>query len=408
MTLPATHSSLPYALVRDFAYPPVDPMHYGTPPDPPSGATTPASEWTPTRRLSDPSEGFGWPAPSWNTESPSGSEALPSTSFGESTGSSKSNKHRKSRSYASISDWERGRRRESGSAARRSRTSGDASGNDMFHFGSSASSQTLDPAGSGSLRHSRTGGSSRRDSHFAGAATLPNRSFHSNSAPQPRSRLTGSGQGTDEEDPIPLDTEASTHAHSPQRASMGPEDELFAGESLALYAFEPENANELRLKEGQIILVSYRHGQGWLVAEDPRTGEQGLVPEEYVRLVREIEGWDVERGDFIDVDGEGEGDTEMDDADEADDGTETLPADDEMGGQDTEDSRLDHTPSEGDTRYEQDTEPFPDLADPPSQADQVRLTASPPAMDERIGVAQQVKVKAAGGEMRQDSAHADR
>ncbi|KAF2859013.1 hypothetical protein K470DRAFT_203213, partial [Piedraia hortae CBS 480.64] len=55
--------------------------------------------------------------------------------------------------------------------------------------------------------------------------------------------------------------------------------------SLALYAFEPENPNELRLTEGQIILVSYRHGQGWLVAEDPKTGEQGLVPEAYVRLL---------------------------------------------------------------------------------------------------------------------------
>lgn len=86
---------------------------------------------------------------------------------------------------------------------------------------------------------------------------------------------------------------------------MGPDDELFAGESLALYAFEPLNPNELRLHEGQIILVSYRHGQGWLVAEDPVTGEQGLVPEEYVRLVREIEGWDAERGAFIEEDNEG-------------------------------------------------------------------------------------------------------
>jgi hypothetical protein len=39
-----------------------------------------------------------------------------------------------------------------------------------------------------------------------------------------------------------------------------------------------------------VILVSYRHGQGWLVAEDPRTGESGLVPEDFVRLLRDIEG----------------------------------------------------------------------------------------------------------------------
>ena len=121
---------------------------------------------------------------------------------------------------------------------------------------------------------------------------------------------------------IPLDSENSTHAQSPQRASMGPDDELFAGESLALYAFEPLNPNELRLHEGQIILVSYRHGQGWLVAEDPATGEQGLVPEEYVRLVREIEAWDAERGAFIDEDG-----AELDESEElVDESTQSAMA----------------------------------------------------------------------------------
>jgi hypothetical protein len=67
-------------------------------------------------------------------------------------------------------------------------------------------------------------------------------------------------------------------------------DEEMHGKAVALFDFESEHQNELALKEGQIILVSYRHGQGWLVAEDPRTGESGLVPEEFVRLVRDIEG----------------------------------------------------------------------------------------------------------------------
>jgi SH3 domain len=67
-------------------------------------------------------------------------------------------------------------------------------------------------------------------------------------------------------------------------------DEEMHGKALALFDFQSEHENELALKEGQVILVSYRHGQGWLVAEDPRTGESGLVPEEFVRLVRDIEG----------------------------------------------------------------------------------------------------------------------
>jgi hypothetical protein len=72
--------------------------------------------------------------------------------------------------------------------------------------------------------------------------------------------------------------------------SIGSPDEEMHGKAVALFDFTREHENELPLKEGQVILVSYRHGQGWLVAEDPRTGESGLVPEEFVRLVRDIEG----------------------------------------------------------------------------------------------------------------------
>ncbi|KKY20374.1 putative sh3 domain-containing protein [Phaeomoniella chlamydospora] len=67
-------------------------------------------------------------------------------------------------------------------------------------------------------------------------------------------------------------------------------DEEMHGKAVALFDFASEHENELPLKEGQVILVSYRHGQGWLVAEDPKTGESGLVPEEFVRLLRDIEG----------------------------------------------------------------------------------------------------------------------
>ena len=48
-------SGLPYAQVRDFAYPVTDPAHYGAPAG--SGVSTPASE---SRRQSDPA------LPSWN------------------------------------------------------------------------------------------------------------------------------------------------------------------------------------------------------------------------------------------------------------------------------------------------------------------------------------------------------
>lgn len=62
------------------------------------------------------------------------------------------------------------------------------------------------------------------------------------------------------------------------------------GKAVALFDFEQENENELPLIEGQVIWVSYRQCQGWLVAQDPSTHEIGLVPEEYVRLLRDIQG----------------------------------------------------------------------------------------------------------------------
>lgn len=66
--------------------------------------------------------------------------------------------------------------------------------------------------------------------------------------------------------------------------SVASADEIH-GRAVALFDFVPENDNEAPLAVGQVVWVSYRHGQGWLVAEDPATGETGLVPEEYVRML---------------------------------------------------------------------------------------------------------------------------
>jgi hypothetical protein len=85
------------------------------------------------------------------------------------------------------------------------------------------------------------------------------------------------------------EVDESRYSRDYQFTITSPDEEMH-GKAVALFDFERENENELPLVEGQIIWVSYRHGQGWLVAEDPRTHESGLVPEEYVRLLRDIEG----------------------------------------------------------------------------------------------------------------------
>lgn len=72
--------------------------------------------------------------------------------------------------------------------------------------------------------------------------------------------------------------------------AVGCPDEEMHGRAVALFDFTREHENELPLCEGQVVYVSYRQSHGWLVAEDPKTGESGLVPEEFVRLLRDIEG----------------------------------------------------------------------------------------------------------------------
>lgn len=53
--------------------------------------------------------------------------------------------------------------------------------------------------------------------------------------------------------------------------------------AVALFDFTPENGNEVPLVAGQVVYITYRNGEGWLVAEDDNGS--GLVPEEYVELL---------------------------------------------------------------------------------------------------------------------------
>ncbi len=101
----------------------------------------------------------------------------------------------------------------------------------------------------------------------------------------------GSGSDGSGSSPPPgvREDDQSRYSRDYQFTITSPDEEMH-GKAVALFDFERENENELPLVEGQIIWVSYRHGQGWLVAEDPKTQESGLVPEEYVRLLRDIEG----------------------------------------------------------------------------------------------------------------------
>ncbi|KAI1326918.1 hypothetical protein F5Y16DRAFT_216194 [Xylariaceae sp. FL0255] len=294
---PIFHSSLPYTLVRDFAYATGTPMHYGPPPEPsrpPSGMITPSSE---SRRMSDPTASWennaGW---GWNTDGGfgKGGELAP-IHFGDGPPYSEdedlhspvvSSRHRKHKS-----------------------TSGAIGGKPRGSDPSLMGNTHYDPE-RGYYAGTSSGGGERYYVSQGGEANGPGGEFVTYPPDQARHPATAyqrmnqqPRQYTENDGGYRSESDASSNASSPgfnaydesrysrdyQFTITSPDEEMH-GKAVALFDFARENENELPLVEGQIIWVSYRHGQGWLVAEDPKTQESGLVPEEYVRLLRHIEG----------------------------------------------------------------------------------------------------------------------
>jgi SH3 domain len=309
---PLFHSSLPYALVRDFAYAPIHPLHYGPLPVP-SRASTPASEAG--RRLSDPQTG-AWEATrnstSWsNTSSSSsnnnasaeiyGNQQLPAVSFGDGGPPYSEDEDLHSpiitaryRKHKSVHTF----------GGDRGRSPGDANGS---HGVADSSGGTADDDrgtlvavnGDGSETY-YVQGEDASDGPGGEYITYPagesRYSQYAYAYGQGNSGLVDATQGllllspSNTSGDYAYEDEYSDRYSRDYHFSIGSPDEEMHGKAVALFDFTREHENELPLKEGQVILVSYRHGQGWLVAEDPRTGESGLVPEEFVRLVRDIEG----------------------------------------------------------------------------------------------------------------------
>jgi len=299
-------------------------MHYGPPPEPSqpqSGLSTPASEG---KRLSDPPTPWdsrgSWAASWGGSEGLSRGEQLAPIHFGDGPPwsededlqspvvvSSRHKKHKSSSSGFGGMGQGRGRgrsRREDGerTASMLSQenyeqdrgyfvgTGGDGSERYYVNEGDEADGPggdivTYPPE---QARHSTLAPPynvpGQRDSHFA--TTLPSRSYTNEAGLEFQSESDTSSQASS---PGLTRNDESRYSRDYQFTIASPDEEMH-GKAVALFDFQRENENELPLVEGQVIWVSYRHGQGWLVAEDPRTRESGLVPEEYVRLLRDIQG----------------------------------------------------------------------------------------------------------------------
>ncbi|KAL4765987.1 adaptor protein NBP2 [Aspergillus foveolatus] len=285
---PIFHSSLPYALVRDFAYPTIHPFHYGPLPPSASGLSSPVSEH---RRLSDPPASWDssrgqWSTQPWGTDTGHGHQQLPAMSFGDGPPYSEDEdlhspvfsapRHRRNKSTGS--DLNGGGGRISG---------GNHYTRHMSIAGEYDRGRLVSMNADGSETYYVNDDDDADDGPGGDLVTYP----------PDESRFTYLGSYTDDHGYGPqagFESEedyAGAHRYSREfQFSVGCPDEEMHGKAVALFDFTREHENELPLTEGQVIFVSYRHGQGWLVAEDPRTGESGLVPEEFVRLVRDIEG----------------------------------------------------------------------------------------------------------------------
>ncbi|KAL4986093.1 hypothetical protein BDW68DRAFT_179094 [Aspergillus falconensis] len=285
---PVFHSSLPYALVRDFAYPTIHPFHYGPLPPSASGFSSPVSEH---RRLSDPPASWDssrgqWSTQPWGTDTGHGHQQLPAMSFGDGPPYSEDEdlhspvfsapRHRKNKSTGSDLNGEGGRISGGNHYTRHLSIAGDYDRGRLVSMNAD-----------GSETYYVNDDDDADDGPGGDLVTYP----------PDESRFTYVGSYNDDHGygrQAGFESEedyTGDHRYSREfQFSVGCPDEEMHGKAVALFDFTREHENELPLTEGQVIFVSYRHGQGWLVAEDPRTGESGLVPEEFVRLVRDIEG----------------------------------------------------------------------------------------------------------------------
>ena len=297
---PMFHSSLPYALVRDFAYPSFHPMHYGPPPDLGSGISTPASEAQ--RRLSDPPPGGQWSAVAWGEGAGGaygyGGPQLPSTSFADGPPWSEDEdlhspkvttaRHKKHKSTVEYDSRGRSRDRPDWRASYAGHSS-----RSEYPFGGEDDSRqdSAFAQASQSLPSGRQYATDYLNPYSPASQPSPTSHGSSPYTPQPFGAHRPSSHATYLNHHNSLSSEGSAeesrYSRDYQFTIASPDEEMH-GKAIALFDFARENENELPLVEGQVILVSYRHGQGWLVAQDPISGESGLVPEEYVRLLREL------------------------------------------------------------------------------------------------------------------------
>lgn len=294
-------------------------LHYGPPPEPsrpPSGMTTPASE---SKRFSDPlnpsweSKG-GWDPIGWGHDTSKNPNDIPPILLGDGPPwsededlqspivSSRHRKHKSSSSYPRAKHHHHHHHHNPPSHHQHHDSQEQQQGESSVMNPANYDPERgfyVGTSGNGSERYyvnqggEANGPGGEYVTYPADQARHADNPYRLHDEQQPRQYPDNEGYGSDASScassPGYCAEDQSRYSRDYQFTITSPDEEMH-GKAVALYDFQRESENELPLVEGQIILISYRHGEGWLVAEDPKTQESGLVPEAYVRLLRDIEG----------------------------------------------------------------------------------------------------------------------
>ncbi|KAF3079762.1 HOG (high osmolarity glycerol) pathway protein [Orbilia oligospora] len=272
-----TFQSLSYTKVRDFAYPPSHPLHYGPPPIPSIGSTPGSARDSGLFSGANGISAFlGWWNPAPGAGSPGGRRMSDSAAINRDPRGSTN--HPPPLKFADGPPWFEDEDLVSPVVITQKHRKHKSS------LGLPSGRTLSKDAKMSSITENMKDGEYGNGIEIPEDIGEPGGTFHTATGEYYEDGEEGEEEYEGEEDEEYGDESRYSRDY---HFSIADPDEEMHGKAVALFDFRRENDNELELVEGQVIWVSYRHGQGWLVAEDPRTGESGLVPEEYVRLFKE-------------------------------------------------------------------------------------------------------------------------
>lgn len=287
---PQFTSSLPYTQVRDFAYPSIHPLHYGPQPKDPNEVAASQREsqfyefsggsggaWAQNfgRRSSDPAHsssfasGTEWDS-FWerDTANLSGKVYPPPLRFEDGPPWSEDEDL-----HSPVVRPSRHKSREGGLAVYSGHSRGPSGSSIMNGEGNRLARRRSEEFSNGNFSLAANINSGRAQSQLLGA---PADAYYQTAKHAEQDYPDDS----DLEDPsVQQEWYEEDYTGDQSRLSQefwisigSPEEEMH-GKAVALFDFVRENDNELGLVEGQVIWISYRHGMGWLVAQDPKTGK---------------------------------------------------------------------------------------------------------------------------------------